>query len=400
VRISTAHFFESGKQNIHARQADLMRVQNQLGSGKRLLAAADDPAATQRLIGVDEALSRLSQFERNANATSARLSIQDSLLTSASGTLQRVRELVLQGRSGTLSNADRRFIATEVRARLEELVQIANGTDANGDYLFAGHSGNQTPFQLSPSGTVAFVGDQGVREMPISDGRRIADADSGFSVFQDIRGGNGRFALLAHTANAGTGVVDAGEVTDPAVWAGRSLDVVFSAPGTMDVIDVATGTPVATGMAFNTGAAIEVAGVRLRITGDPSTSDRFEIRPSQATPAFDTLRRTAEALESGFSDPASQAAFNNAMNRSLLDLDNAIERILEVQTSVGSRLNAIDTQQRINEDVKLQLETSRSGLEDLDYVEASIRLNQQMVALQAAQQAFVRTSELNLFALL
>ncbi|HAZ61909.1 MAG TPA: flagellar hook-associated protein 3 [Gammaproteobacteria bacterium] len=400
MRISTAHFFESGKQNMHARQADLMRVQNQLGSGKRLLSAADDPAATQRLIGVDEALSRLGQFERNANAASARLSIQDSLLTSASTTLQRVRDLVLQGRSGTLSNADRRFVATEVRARLEELVQIANGTDANGDYLFAGHSGNQAPFILSPGGAVAFVGDQGVRELPISDERRIADADSGFRVFQDIRGGNGRFSLLASSANAGTGVVDAGEVTDPGLWNGRSLDVVFTAPGTLDVIDVATGTPVATGLAFSSGTALDVAGVRLRITGDPLTGDRFEIRPSQATPVFDTLRRTAEALEAGFSDPASQAAFNNAMNRNLLDLDHAIEKALEVQTSVGARLNAIDTQQGINEDVRLQLETSRSGLEDLDYVEASIRLNQQMVALQAAQQAFVRTSGLNLFALL
>jgi len=400
MRISTSQFHDISNSQMQARQSALLQVQGQLGSGKRILSAADDPAATQRLIGIEESLSRLTQFSRNADAATTRLSVQDTLLGSASNTLQRVRELVLQGKSGTLSQADRSFIATEVRARLEELLQVANGTDANGDYLFAGHGGSQKPFILATGGMVSFVGDQGVRELPISDERRIADADSGFRVFQDIRGGNGRFTLLPGAANAGTGVVDAGAVTNATLWNGQPLDVVFSTPDTFDVINTQTGLPVASGMTHVSGQAIDVAGVRITVNGAPSIGDRFEIRPSRATPVFDTLLRVAEALESGFSDPVMQARFNNGMNRGLIELDNAMENILGVQTSVGARLNAIDTQRTINEDVRLQLETSRSGLQDLDYTEASIRLNRELLALQAAQQAFVRTSGLSLFALL
>jgi flagellar hook-associated protein 3 FlgL len=400
MRVSTLQFYNSSNAQLQGRQTDLLRVQGQLGSGKRLLSAADDPVATQRIIGIDEALEQVTQFNRNADAVTSRLSVQDSLVGNASNTLQRVRELILQGKSGTISNQDRRFLAAELRARLEEVVQIANSQDSNGDFLFAGFSTAEKPFLMSASGQVTFVGDQGSREIPISAERRVADADSGFRVFQDIRGGNGRFTFLPSTVNAGTGVLDAGELTDAAAWAGRSLDIVFTGPDTFDVFDVVAGTTVASGLSFNSGDAINVAGVRLTITGAPAAGDTFEVRPSQSTPVFDTILRTAQAMEQGFGNPTEQAAFTNAMNRSLLDLDQALENILEVQTSVGARLNAIETQRSINEDVKLQLQTSRSGLVDLDYTDASIRLNQNLLALQAAQQAFVRTSGLNLFALL
>jgi len=217
MRVSTYQFHAASNAQLQARQSDLMRVQGQLGSGKRLLTAADDPVASQRIIGIEESLARLTQYGRNADAAVNRLSIQESLLGSAGNTLQRVRELVLQGKNGTLSDADRRFLATEVRARLDELVQIANGTDANGDYVFAGHSATRPPFVSTAGGVVSFVGDQGVRELPISDERRIADADSGFRVFQDIPGGNGQFSLRPAPGNGGTGIVDAGAVVPMSV---------------------------------------------------------------------------------------------------------------------------------------------------------------------------------------
>jgi flagellar hook-associated protein 3 FlgL len=39
----------------------------------------------------------------------------------------------------------------------------------------------------------------------------------------------------------------------------------------------------------------------------------------------------------------------------------------------------------------------RSSLEDLDYAEAISRFNQQLTALQASQQAFIKVQDLSLF---
>ena len=88
----------------------------------------------------------------------------------------------------------------------------------------------------------------------------------------------------------------------------------------------------------------------------------------------------------------------DAPNGNSLDqLDNAIDHMLGFRATAGARLNAIDSQRDINESLLLQLEQTRSTIEDLDYAEAASRLSQESVTLQAAQQAFVRVQNLNLF---
>ncbi len=55
--------------------------------------------------------------------------------------LQRVRELVVQANNGTMDDdLSRASIATEIRSRTQELMDVANRRDASGEYLFAGYS--------------------------------------------------------------------------------------------------------------------------------------------------------------------------------------------------------------------------------------------------------------------
>jgi flagellar hook-associated protein 3 FlgL len=82
---------------------------------------------------------------------------------------------------------------------------------------------------------------------------------------------------------------------------------------------------------------------------------------------------------------------------SLDQIDNAMEQMLQFRANVGARLNAIDGQRGINDSLLVQLEQTRSTIEDLDYAEAASRFSQASVTLQAAQQAFVRVQNLNLF---
>lgn len=82
---------------------------------------------------------------------------------------------------------------------------------------------------------------------------------------------------------------------------------------------------------------------------------------------------------------------------SLNDLDAALESVLQTRASVGARLNAIDGQMTVNDALTGQVEVTQSNVGDLDYAEAVSRLNQQLLALQAAQQSFVKIEGLSLF---
>jgi flagellar hook-associated protein 3 FlgL len=49
------------------------------------------------------------------------------------------------------------------------------------------------------------------------------------------------------------------------------------------------------------------------------------------------------------------------------------------------------------EDTVLNLKTTLSTVEDLDYASAITKMNQQILSLEAAQSSFAKISQLNLF---
>ena len=70
---------------------------------------------------------------------------------------------------------------------------------------------------------------------------------------------------------------------------------------------------------------------------------------------------------------------------------------MNLRAKVGARMNAIDDQKDANDAFDLAVTTVRSSLEDLDYAEAISRFNQQLTALQAAQQSFIKIQDMSLF---
>ena len=88
----------------------------------------------------------------------------------------------------------------------------------------------------------------------------------------------------------------------------------------------------------------------------------------------------------------------NAPDSTILTrLDSAIDSMANTRASIGSRMNVIEGQRNSNESFSLVMEENRSNLEDLDYAEAISRFEQQLLALQASQQSFVKIQGLSLF---
>jgi flagellar hook-associated protein 3 FlgL len=95
------------------------------------------------------------------------------------------------------------------------------------------------------------------------------------------------------------------------------------------------------------------------------------------------------------------AGLNNVkgddIRRGVGELDNLQTGVSLAQAQVGTNLNVIDQQTAVIEDNTLNLKTTLSSIEDLDYAEAITKMNQQMMSLEAAQSSFAKVSQLNLF---
>jgi flagellar hook-associated protein 3 FlgL len=85
------------------------------------------------------------------------------------------------------------------------------------------------------------------------------------------------------------------------------------------------------------------------------------------------------------------------MQRGLGELDSLLQGVTGAQASIGSGLKGIEQQQSVIEDTVLNIKTTLSSVEDLDYTEAITKMNQQMMALEAAQSSFAKISQLSLF---
>jgi flagellar hook-associated protein 3 FlgL len=79
------------------------------------------------------------------------------------------------------------------------------------------------------------------------------------------------------------------------------------------------------------------------------------------------------------------------------DLDLVQDHVADIRTRGGARLNSIDEQTDVNGEFILSMQTALSQTEDLDLIEAISRFEQELVALQAAQQSFNMMQGLSLF---
>ncbi len=394
MRVSTLGSFQNGLGLMQQLQSALDQTQRQISSGRRILTPSDDPVASARAIGIRESIARLDQFDRNANIATNRLAQEEVALQSANNVLQRVRELALQANNATQSNESREQIAVELDELLDQLVQVANQRDGSGAYLFSGNLQDTQPVSRSPFGFV-YNGDQGQRFIQIGEGRQVADGDSGADVFFSIRDGNGTFRGSADAGNTGSGTLGANSLVDPSAWVPDQYTVTFTAPNVYEVRD-GSALVVSTGP-FQPGDTISFRGIEFAIDGQPGAGDEFLIEPSGNVDVFTAVEQLVSAVRTTVSDDPSRAALTNGINAGLQSIDQAIGRVLDVRTQVGSRLSAIEGQVDSNGAQVLNYRETLAGLEDLDYAEALSRLSMQATTLEAAQQSFIRTQSLSLF---
>ena len=394
MRISSNQIFQSGVDAMLEQQVQISKTQNQLSTGKRVVVPSDDPTAAVQILDLQRSTELTKRYQGNITAARATLNVEEQSLREGIGILQRVRDLAIQANSGALNDAQIQSITTEIEGHLDGLLGLANAQDANGDYLFAGFSTNTKPFSQGTGG-FNYSGDQGQRLLQIGPNRQVAMSDSGMKVFQAIKNGNGTFATSYNAANTGTGVIDPGGVVNPAAWVQDSYSINFISSTSYEVRDgsaalISSGT-------YAAGAAITFNGVQVAITGAPAAGDQFTLASSANQDVFSTVKNLVNVLQSGPGNAAGKAQMVNGISRSLTDLDQALENFSNLEASVGARLQAIDSQENINDDFILVSEAALAKVQDIDYAEAVSRFNQQLIALQAAQQSFTRVQNLSLF---
>jgi flagellar hook-associated protein 3 FlgL len=408
MRISSSAIYEAGTRQLNTLQAQLARTQQQLGSNKRLLSAADDPIASARALEVTQSQSINTQFMTNRQNARSELSQLDVTLASAQSLIQDVQTIVVGAGNGAYSASDRETFATELEGKLDDLLAVANSANGAGGYIFSGFKSGLVPYTKSTTGAV-YNGDQGQVMLQVGSSRKVQINATGPAVFDDIATGNGTFVTGTANTNTGTGVVSPGVVTDATLITGHDYALKFAVTGTPAVttytiqdLTANTAVPpppaVAVPIAFQSGAPITFDGVTFDVKGVPADGDTFTVKPSTKQSIFTTVTNLIAALrQTPTNTPAGKAAYTNSLIDASNNLGAGLDKVLGVRSSVGANLKELDYLDSTGTDADIQYAATLSDLQDLDMVEAISRFAQQQTALEAAQKSFKMVSGLSLF---
>ncbi|MGJ9418178.1 flagellar hook-associated protein FlgL [Massilia sp. CMS3.1] len=403
MRISTRNIYENATTQLNTLQSNMARTQNQLATNKRMLTAADDPIASARALEVTQSKSLNEQYATNRSNANSSLSLVEGALNNSGDLLMDVQTLVVQAGNGTLSKADRNMIATEIEARMDDLMGVANTSDGAGGYLFSGYRGTTIPFVQTDTGA-AYQGDQGQRKLQVGSSRSIAISDSGSAIFENNRTGNGSYQTVMVDGNQGGAVGLSGSVSDASKLTGHNYKLEFKVAGTPAVttytVTDSSGTPAGplpTDEPYVSGKQISFDGTSFSISGEPAHGDKFEVKPSQKESIFTTMTSLVKALRDSGDDTNGRATLSNKLITASESLKSSLDNVLTVRASVGSRMKELDYLDSSGADLGVQYEATLSKLQDLDIVKAISEYATQQTTLEAAQKSFKTMSSLSLF---
>lgn len=400
MRISSQTFYDQSRSSMSAQQVSLFTLQQKMSTGRNILTPSDDPVGAARALGVSQSLSEGAQYAASRSQARSMLSREDDTLQSVANLMTNMKQLVVQAGNGTLTDADRASLATTLQSNLDQLVTLANADDGNGQYLFAGFKSANPPFAAQAGGGYQYMGDQGQRLMQVDVARQMPASDDGRSVFQTVQGSAG-YVASSPTTNTGSAVFGSVSVNDATdANYGKDFSISFNG-GNYSVQTKDTPPVVVSTGAYTAGTAISFGGVQVSVTGTPADGDSIDVSTARnaGTDVFAAIGSLISSLKTplqGMGDKG-HADLLNALSTANVKISNALDNVLTVRASVGSRMNELDSLDDAGDSRTLIDKGALSGIEDLDYYSAVSEFTQRQTALQAAQQTFVSISGLALF---
>lgn len=387
-------------------QALALRIQQQVSSGKRVLSPSDDPIAAAQISLMKQRVQANEGLEQNRQSAEFTLKSEESIISSAVGIMQKLRTLQIQAGNPAMTEDNRKSMATEAQVLLNQLNDLANSKDENGNYLFAGSKTTIQPFTLDSNGNYVYNGDETDRYQDVSNGIRLAVNDNGSDLFMRIPGGNGQFSIgHSGAANTGTAVLDTGSVTDPGSYVADNYTLSFAKNSANQLVVMVTGANSgnvlpASGLAddapvYQEGMSVNFNGMGVKVTGAPNEGDSFTLQPKENMSIFATVQAMIDNLKQPFTTPADKASVQTENNQVLSQLDASMAKLINAQSDLGARLQQLDMAKVINKNAIDEGTIVISQLEDVDMTSAIANLNQQILFLQAAQGSFAKIQSIS-----
>ena len=347
----------------------------QLSSGQRLAAPSDDAPAMQRILNLRTEKKQNQQFYRNAAD-----GLEKSKVTFAS--LEQIKDLVVRASelsaniNGASSDQEYKAKASEINQLIEQGLNVAN-TKLRGNYLFSGDSNSTIPFVESRTA-----------------GKITAVIYNGSASESQIHIGEGESASIVVGSNAdeNRAIVD---TLNKLIELRDEMSAAPSPTKIQTILELRAKVPVKVPVQTTAGQSV------LNLPADLAVGDAitFDFTAGKGAPLQTGQRYYVVDLGSGNKGvsmtPAGPAIsltedIDTASTVSKVRLDTVEDTILSALSRAGTIQYRLEV---ASKDLETRYEATENLISkdaDIDFAEATVRLNRAQMAYQAAIQSGAR----------
>ena len=353
--------------NLHkvgVRRLDLLQ---KLSTGKRVAKASDDPDGVQLILSYQKNLKQTERYLSNVSEAKVWLNETEFALTSIGDQLSQAIEKALRASSDSMGSAERDAIAQDIQSILESVAHDANGKSGN-YYIFGGTNVSGAPFELGKS----------VEEETFT-------AKPGQAVDLD----HTDLADAAVTVTSTDGLTTFVEGVDFEVDRSKGRITALSGGGMADGTDyyVSYDTNSATVLSINEkGTSGDVQReiskgelMKINISGEDVFTDNAN-----------TLQALIDLKNALLRDDGSQIRALNA------DLRKAHDQVIYFTSLTGMRYERLSSVEDELENVKLNIMSMKSEVEDADMAELAVDFEKEETLYNAILKAGARVVQQNL----
>jgi flagellar hook-associated protein 3 FlgL len=343
MRIADKMNFDQVNSSLSRNRSELVELQNQAATQKRVNKPSDDPLAATRVLGARTEVAGNAQFLKSVSQARTFLEYSEQSLGELGEVLTRAKELALaQANDASSSKQSREVTATEVDQLFEQSVQIGN-RKLGDRFLFGGFRTTRAPFDYQGG----YRGDSGEIQISIQKEAKVAMNIPGNKVFLGID--------TKAPASAGPG---------------QSPHLNSSKP---------EATP----------AGEEDRNVQMRGPASASAAEQTPASATTAAPVADlspgssgggvNVFKVLKELTTGL-----RANDKESVQESLDQLDAALAQVILSRSQLGSRVATLNGAMESLQKGQVDAKTLASSLEDVDTFELVNELNKSESTLKAS----------------
>lgn len=131
--------------NLNSNMRQLDKLSEQLASGRKINRPSDDPVGITYSLRYRSEIAANEQYQRNVDSALSWLDFTDDLAKQAGDIMHRVKELTVQGATGTNPQSALDSISSEMKQLRAQLVQVGN-SQLTGKYVLNGQKFDQPPY--------------------------------------------------------------------------------------------------------------------------------------------------------------------------------------------------------------------------------------------------------------